>query len=103
MFCKHKDPIPKNDQSDVYKITCGDCGAIYRYIGGTGRQLKIRIREYFDAFHDNCPMKSAFAAHLTKYGNCVEKATVSLLHTETIKNGSRALETSEIEKHTQSS
>ena len=48
VFRKPKDRILESEKSGVvYKIPCRDCDAVY--IGETGRSLKTRKREHFDA------------------------------------------------------
>ena len=48
VFRKPKDRILESEKSGlVYEIPCRDCDAIY--VGETGRSLKTRKREHFDA------------------------------------------------------
>ena len=44
-----KDPIPANKKSSVYKLCYGDCKGVY--IGETGGQFEIRLKEHTDAWH----------------------------------------------------
>jgi hypothetical protein len=59
-------------KSDIYQLTCPDCGM--KYIGQTGWSLQMRFQEYFwDFKYNNC--KSKFAAHLL--GNCHSIGTIN--------------------------
>ena len=69
-FSKLKDPVPLDEKSGVYKLSCDSCPAVY--IGQTGRKLKTRVSEH----NPNAPInsssevedkiKSRFAAHHTE-------------------------------------
>ena len=60
----------ENIEVDGFRKKCGDCSKAY--IGETGRQLKIRVKEHMDAFHKNRPEKSAFPKHLLQTGHLVD-------------------------------
>ena len=100
LFCHLKDPIPKDERSGVYKISCGDCDAVY--IGETGRQLKVRIKEHLDAVRKNRPERSTFASHLLQSGHSVDRIEVSLLHIESSFRKRLTLESIQIIKHDKS-
>lgn len=58
VLCKLKDPIKLPDQSGIYKIICGECGAYYE--GRTSRKLKKMCQEHLSR------MDSTFLQHLRK-------------------------------------
>ena len=58
VFRKPKDRIVESEESGfAYEIPCRDCDAIY--IGETGRSLKTRKREHFNAVKRMDVKKSA--------------------------------------------
>lgn len=97
ILSKLKDPIPKSERSGVYKLKCSDCEAVY--IGETGRQLSVRVREHVHAFTENKPKKSAFAAHLIQNNHSFQEGMEVLLHEENDFRKRLALETIEITRH----
>lgn len=44
ILCNAKDKTNLLDKNGIYELTCNDCRA--KYIGETGRQLKLRIKEH---------------------------------------------------------
>lgn len=73
-----KDPIPQMDKPGVYKVSCGECPAIY--VGQTGRPLKERFKEHISAAYSNNPERSAVALHCAAYGHDPEKLTANHIH-----------------------
>jgi len=45
----HKESIPTNKKSGVYRLNCGECDA--QYVGPTGRSLMNRIGDHRHAFN----------------------------------------------------
>ena len=97
-----KDPVPPDEKSGVYKLSCDSCPAVY--IGQTGPKLKTRVSEH----NPNAPInsssevedkiKSRFAAHLIQSKHSFNKNSVQLLHEESFEKKRLALETIEIVK-----
>ena len=56
-----KDPIPRNRQSGIYKLTCGICDA--QYICQTGQAIAVRLSEHRTAFNTQKAADSAMAEH----------------------------------------
>ena len=96
LFCKSKDPIPKNEKSGVYRIDCGECPATY--IGETGRKLSTRFGEHIAAHRNKQSNKSAFAGHLLMSSHSPDNAEVTLVHEENIHNRCLILEAIKIAK-----
>ena len=97
MFCKVKDPIPKNENIGVYRITCGDCCAVY--IRETGRKSRIRFNEHITAFAKNRSHDSAVGAHLLVCEHAIDNIDVVLLHEGKSFNKRSTFDTLEIYKH----
>lgn len=94
LFVRSKDPIPKMERSGVYKLKCDKCPATY--IGETGRQLNIRVKEHVK----NYCGKSVFGNHLQYSKHSFKNPNnIHLLHQENLKHKRLALETIEIIKH----
>jgi len=60
-----KDKIPDDEKRGVYKPECQYCSGVY--IGGTGRQLKIKVAEHLPAWTSFSMGYLAFANHLHGY------------------------------------
>ena len=70
VFRKPKDRNVESEKSGlVYKIPCRDCDAVY--IGETGRSLKIRKREHFDAGKRMVVKKSALCQHIVDFDHFI--------------------------------
>ena len=63
-LCTHKDNVNESQKPGVYRIPC-ECGLVY--IGETGRNLSVRLKEH----KTNCEKaeqdKSAVAKHTWTY------------------------------------
>jgi hypothetical protein len=71
-LCTHKDNINESQKPGVYHIPC-ECGLVY--IGETGRNLSVRLKEH----KTNCEQdKSAVAKHTWTYNHRIkwDKATI---------------------------
>ena len=70
VFRKPKDRIVESEKSGlVYKIPCRDCDAAY--IGETGRSLKTRKREHFEAVKRMDVKKSALCQHIADFDHFI--------------------------------
>jgi ribosomal protein S27E len=75
---KTQTQTPEHEKSGIYKITCNTCHKAY--VGQTGRNLNLRLREHTQYIKNNDP-HSAYALHILncrhEYGNI--KDTMTLL------------------------
>ena len=70
VFRKSKDRIVEYEKSGlVYEISCSDCDAIY--IRDTGRSLKNKKREHFDAVKRMDVKKSALCQHIVDFDHFI--------------------------------
>ena len=60
--------ISDNIESGCYTIDCGDCEL--KYIGQTGRDLKVRVREHRENVNHG-RLNSALFQHVAKTGHCI--------------------------------
>ena len=75
---KLKDRIPTEKQSGVYKLSCGECEALY--IGQTGRAFKTRFGEHRTAFNKNKPEDSAMAKYCINQRHNFNTVSGKLIH-----------------------
>ena len=100
-----KDSISKYEEPGVYKLICGDCGAVY--IGESGRQIRMRVNEHRRAYvkkvqdRYTSSYKSAFADHLIDSNHSMKKMSITILHIERNAQKRVALEAHEVIKHVQ--
>ena len=64
----------------VYEIPCRDCDAVY--IGETGRSLKTRKREHFDAVKRMDVKKSALCQHIVDFDHFIAWDKAQILKME---------------------
>ena len=67
-----KDPLPRDDRTGVYRVTCGDCGALY--IGQTGRKMSKRLSEH------KTKSNSAVQKHCIRSGHNLDHLSCEILH-----------------------
>ena len=65
--------IDKMEKSGIYKIKCGDCNHVY--IGQSGRNINIRIKEHFDL-----GKPSQVADHMRDCNHHTDSRNVEILH-----------------------
>ena len=61
----------------VYEIPCRDCDTVY--IGETGRSLKTRKREHFDAVKRMDVEKSALCQHVVDFDHFIARAEAKIV------------------------
>ena len=95
-LCTHKDNVNEFQKPGVYRIPC-ECGLVY--IGETGRNLSLRLKEH----KTNCEKaeleKSVVAKHSWTNDHRIEWNEASILATESHKFSRKMRESIEIEKH----
>ena len=95
-LCTHKDSANEFQKTGVYRIPC-ECGLVY--IGETGRNLSLRLKEH----KTNCEKaeleKSAVAKHSWTNDHRIKWNEESILATESHKFSRKMRESIEIEKH----
>ena len=95
-LCTHKDSVNEFQKPGVYRIPC-ECGLVY--IGETGRNLSLRLKEH----KTNCEKaeleKSAVAKHSWTNDHRIKWNEASILATESHKFSRKMRESIEIEKH----
>ena len=95
-LCTHKDSVNEFQKPGVYRIPC-ECGLVY--IGETGRNLSLRLKEH----KTNCEKaeleKSAVAKHSWTNDHRIKRNEASILATESHKFSRKMRESIEIEKH----
>ena len=95
-LCTHKDSVNEFQKPGVYRIPC-ECGLVY--IGETGRNLSLRLKEH----KTNCEKaeleKSAVAKHSWTNDHRIKWNEASILATESHKFSHKMRESIEIEKH----
>ena len=69
----HMDKLDILHQSGVYRLKCKDCNAVY--IGETGRQLGVRIRE-----HERNTSRSNMGRHLMANQHKLDDTDIKILH-----------------------
>jgi hypothetical protein len=77
--------------SDVYQLTCKDCGN--KYTGQTGRSFEKRFKEHFLSFRNN-NYNSKFSQHLLETGHAFGKIDDMMESLYYVKKG-RHLDTME--------
>ena len=81
VFRKPKDRIVESEKSGlVYEIPCRDCDAVY--IGETGRSLKTRKREHFDAVKRMDVKKSTLCQHNVDFDHFIAWDKAKILKME---------------------
>ena len=81
VFRKPKGRIVGSEKSGlVYEIPCRDCDAVY--IGETGRSLKTRKREHFDAVKRMDVKKSALCQHIVDFDHFIAWDKAKILKME---------------------
>ena len=76
-----KDPFSKEEQSGViYRIKCKECDG--EYIGETGRQLKVRMKEHQADVRYGRTQRSALAEHSVATGHEIDWEDVEIIETE---------------------
>ena len=95
-LCTHKDTVNEFQKPGVYRIPC-ECGLVY--IGETGRNLSLRLKEH----KTNCEKaeleKSAVTKHSWTYDHRMKWNEASILAPESHKFSRKMRESIEIEKH----
>ena len=95
-LCTHKDGVDEFQKPGVYSIPC-ECGLVY--IGETGRNLSLRLKEH----KTNCEKceqeKSAVAKHAWTYDHRMKWNEAAILAVDNHKYSRKMRESIEIEKH----
>ena len=87
-FCK--DRVGKEDKNSVvYKVPCRDCS--FSYIGETGRELKVRIREHISNVRNNIS-NSQIAQHTHEHNHTMNWNNTSILSQHKHNRSRRILE-----------
>ena len=91
VFCKPKDLNVKSEKSGlVYEIPCRDCDAVH--IGETGRSIKTRKREHFDAVKRMDVKKSALCQNIVDFDHFIAWDETKVLKMEAIYSKRRTVE-----------
>ena len=95
-LCTHKDSVNESQKPGVYRIPC-ECGLVY--IGETGRNLSVRLKEH----KTNCEKaeqdKSAVAKHTWTYDHRIKWDEATILAIDSHKFSRKMRQSIEIEKH----
>ena len=95
-LCTHKDSVNESQKPGVYRIPCG-CGLVY--IGETGRNLLVRLKEH----KTNCEKakrdKSAVTKHTWTYDHRIKWDEATILAIDSHKFSRKMRESIEIEKY----
>lgn len=75
LLCNYKPKTPLMNSNGVYKLICKDCE--YSYIGETGRQLNIRIKE-----HQKINSTSQVAKHIKLKKHEIDLSKTIIIHKE---------------------
>ncbi|XP_067216923.1 reticulocyte-binding protein homolog 1 isoform X1 [Linepithema humile] len=95
-----KDKLEHKKQNDiVYQINCNQCEATY--IGQTGRQLQIRIKEHRKDINKKTGTLSVISEHKIKYNHEFEWDNVKILDKEPTYRKRLISEMIHIKRHTQ--
>ena len=78
-LCTHKDNVNEFQKPGVYRIPC-ECGLVY--IGETGRNLSLRLKEHMTNCEKAELEKSAVAKHSWTNDHRIKWNEVSILATE---------------------
>ena len=85
-----KDRVEKDDKNSVvYKVPCRDCSS--SYIGETGRELKVRIREHISNVRNNIS-NSQIAQHTHEHNHTMNWNNTSILSQHKHNRSRRILE-----------
>jgi len=79
MLCNTKDKL-KFEDSGVYQIKCKGCNK--SYIGETGRDMKIRVKEHIADVRHNRMDTSAIASHNIKTGHAIDFDSANIINKE---------------------
>ena len=96
-LCTHKDNVNESQKPGVYRIPC-ECDLVY--IGETGRNLSVRLKEH----KTNCEKaeqdKSALAKHTWTYDHRIKwDEAMTILAIDSHRFSRKMRESIEIEKH----
>ena len=80
ILLNNKDKTNVKNKSGVYRVDCNDCDAVY--IGQTGRNLDIRIKEHVKSIN-NLQHSSGLATHCIVNNHKINENSIKLLHRET--------------------
>ena len=95
-LCTHKDSVNEFQKPGVYRIPC-ECGLVY--IGETGRNLSLRLKEH-KTNCEKCELeKSAVAKHTWTYDHRIKWNESTILAVDNHKYSRKMRESIEIEKH----
>ena len=95
-LCTHKDNVNESQKPGVYRIPC-ECGLVY--IGETGRNLSIRLKEHKTNCEKTEQDKSAVAKHTWTYDHRIKWDEATILAIDSHKFSRKMRESIEIEKH----
>lgn len=77
LLCNQKDRIPPDEKSGIYKISCGECSAVY--LGQTKRRFKTRLREHKNATENNRINESSVAKHSINFQHAINWNNAKLI------------------------